>query len=1471
MKRIRVSLSGLVARVFGMVCGLMCVVAITPVALSAQTAQVTSVQTTLGFPGVDYPGSFFSRPQGVAVDANGDVFVADTANNAVKEIVAVNGSIPSLPTILTLGSGFYQPAAVAVDARGDVFVADLGDSTVKEIVAVNGSIPDSPTINTLGSGFLLPFGVAVDSNGNVFVGDTYHNAVKEIVAVNGSIPASPTIRTLGSGFSLPAGVAVDASGNVFVADSGNNAVKEMLAVKGSIPVSPTIDTLGNGFSSPIGVAVDANGDVFVADTGNNAAKEIVAVNGSVPASPTIKTVGGGFNSPDGVAVNAGGDSVFVADTSNSLIEEVRVAVTPFCTPPSCDPYSPPALSPTTASVVNFTFGSRGTIAAPAVVTQGAQGLAFTDAGTGTCTTNGTSHTYNAGDSCTVAVNFTPTGSGQSLGGVQLLNNAGTAVVANAPITGTGTAPVLIFPNNIVQTALGGGFINPYGVAVDASGDVFVADSGNNAVREIVAVNGGIPASPTILTLGSGFYSPHAIAVDGSGNVFVADTYNNAVKEIVAVNGSIPAGATILTLGSGFDRPNSVAVDASGDVFVVDTDNNAVKEIVAVNGSIPAGATILTLGSGFAFPYGVAVDASGDVFVADTFNNAVKEIVAVNGSIPAGATPVTLGSGFYDPLGVAVDASGNVFVADTFNNAVKEIVAVNGSIPAGATILTLGSGFFSVFDVAVDASGNVFVADTYNNRIEELNRTTPPSLSFASTAFGATSSDSPQTVTIENGGNASLIFPIPASGNDPSISSSFTLDSTGATACPVTGSGSGSAASLAPGASCTLSISFTPAATGPIGGSLVLTDNNLNAPAPGYAAQTISLNGKGTADSQTIDFPQIPAQVYGGGPLTLSATASSGLPVEFVSLTGAVCKVSGTTLTLAEAGTCTVEAVQVGNADYQEAKVSQSFTVAKDVPSITWPTPAGITYGTALSGTQLNATASVSGSFSYTPATGTVLAAGQQELTATFTPADATDYATSSSTVVLTVNPAAQTITFNPSVTSYTYSPSGTFPVSATASSGLPVTFSSTTGGVCTVSGGMVSILSGGTCTIQAAQTGNPDYSAALPVSVNFRIGQAAPTVTLTGLPSTAIYGAAPISFGAASTSGVVPTYSVTGPGTLSGSTLTITGAGTVVVTASVAATANYTAASVSRTIVVAKAPLTATAANLSRQYDVANPALTYGLTGFVNGDTSAVVSGNGTLTTTAVLTSPPGTYPITFATEGLTAANYSFAYVAGTLTVTPSGSQCSVIDYSKGFTSNGLSLNGTAKVTNGLLQLTDGRQSERASAYFATRVPTTAFDTVFTFQLVDAVSDGFTFIIQGEGPQALGVGGGGLGYQGIGNSIALKFDLHNNAGEGPDSTGLYLNGEPPTYPAIPLAGYGIDLHSGHVFAMHLHYEDAMTTFQLTDTLTGAVWSVEAPGDAAEFLGSNTAYFGFTAGTGGGTATQNILTWSYSGGAGCSSK
>ena len=150
------------------------------------------------------------------------------------------------------------------------------------------------------------------------------------------------------------------------------------------------------------------------------------------------------------------------------------------------------------------------------------------------------------------------------------------------------------------------------------------------------------------------------------------------------------------------------------------------------------------------------------------------------------------------------------------------------------------------------------------------------------------------------------------------------------------------------------------------------------------------------------------------------------------------------------------------------------------------------------------------------------------------------------------------------------------------------------------------------------------------------------------------------------------------------------------------------------------------------------------------------------------------------------------------------------------------------------------------------------------------MADGITFTIQSNNPQEVGQAGGGLGYAGIPNSIAVKADLFDNNGEGFDSTGAYLDGAYPSTPALNLFPAGIHLHSGHIFAVHISYANNVVAATITDTVTSQTSSITVPGDLSKVLG-DTAYVGFTGGTGALTAIQNILTWSYSGGSGCATK
>jgi hypothetical protein len=398
----------------------------------------------------------------------------------------------------------------------------------------------------------------------------------------------------------------------------------------------------------------------------------------------------------------------------------------------------------------------------------------------------------------------------------LYDNASPAnAVATVYLQGTGNGPQVIFSSNNIQIELGSGFRSPEGGAVDASGNVFVADSSNNAVKEILAAGG----YTTVNTLGSGFSAPTGVAVDGAGNVFVADNGNNAVKEILEAGGYATVN-TLAVANGNFSRPFSVAVDGSGNLFVADKGNNAVKQIMAVGGYT----TVNILGSGFTSPEGVAVDGSDNVFVADAGNNAVKEILAAGGYATVNTLAVANGN-FNSPQGMSLDGGGNVFVADDGNNAVKEILAASGYI----TVNTLGSGFKEPAGVAVGVSGNVVVADFGNNAVKKLDFSDAPSLSFATTAVGNTSSDSPQTVTVANDGNAALTFSAFAYPAD------FPEASGNPNACT-------SSTSLTSGQACDLPISFSPKTGGSLSESLTLTDNNLNGT---NVQQSITATGSAT--------------------------------------------------------------------------------------------------------------------------------------------------------------------------------------------------------------------------------------------------------------------------------------------------------------------------------------------------------------------------------------------------------------------------------------------------------------------------------------------------------------------------------------------------------------------------------------------------------------------------------------------------
>jgi subtilisin len=225
----------------------------------------------------------------------------------------------------------------------------------------------------------------------------------------------------------------------------------------------------------------------------------------------------------------------------------------------------------------------------------------------------------------------------------------------------------------------------------------------------------------------------------------------------------------------------------------------------------------------------------------------------------------------------------------------------------------------------------------------------------------------------------------------------------------------------------------------------------------------------TAADQSINFGTLSARTYGFAPFTVSATASSGLPVSFTA--SGACTVTGTTVTITGAGTCTITASQGGGASWNPApSVERSFTIARATPVITWADPAAITYGTALSATQLDATASSPGTFAYSPDLGTVLDAGSRTLGVAFTPTDTANYTGASTTVLITVDPAGSTVTVScPASQVYTGSPIAPCTAEATGAGMLPVDVSATL-----VYGNNLAF---GTATADAAWAGDLNHNA----------------------------------------------------------------------------------------------------------------------------------------------------------------------------------------------------------------------------------------------------------------------------------------------------------------------------------------------------------------------------------------------------------
>jgi trimeric autotransporter adhesin len=457
----------------------------------------------------------------------------------------------------------------------------------------------------------------------------------------------------------------------------------------------------------------------------------------------------------------------------------------------------------------------------------------------------------------------------------------------------------------------GPICNPSAGAVDFAGNVYVASFYSNTVSKIdtsgnitvIAGTGagglsGVGGPATSAT----FDRPSDVIVDPAGNVYFGAETAQQIFKIDAITQILTSVAGNGTQGYSGDNgpatqaslnyPEGLALDTQGNLYIEDHDNNLIRKVdtsgiittVAGNPATtgqdspaysgdggPATQANLALSGGgvYASYDSITVDAAGDLFIGDSGHHVVRE-VTTDGIIHTVAGNNALGGGYGGdggpatsaqlnwPMGVAVDAAGDLYIADFSNNRIRKVDQATGTITTIAgngTQGSAGSGLATQVSlngpqkVVLDGQGNFYVADTKNNLVRKTD-VSNPTLTFATpTPVDSTdTTDGPLQAIVSNIGNAPLTLPPPATGSNASVSPGFSFFIGNSGPCPVEGPSS-SAGTLAQGSSCGLTVEFAPVSVGNITGSIVLTDNSLNAASP-YAAQTISLVGTATAAVST---------------------------------------------------------------------------------------------------------------------------------------------------------------------------------------------------------------------------------------------------------------------------------------------------------------------------------------------------------------------------------------------------------------------------------------------------------------------------------------------------------------------------------------------------------------------------------------------------------------------------------------------
>jgi len=550
-------------------------------------------------------------------------------------------------------------------------------------------------------------------------------------------------------FTAPQTLAIDGTGNLYVSDSNNATVRK---------ITPGgVVTTWTGVPGATGLALDSAGNMYEADTRDLVILKVTP-GGSVTTFAGTKdqpgsTDGAGsaakFNLPSAVAVDSAGN-VYVGDSGNDVIRKISPAgVVSTLSEPLTSKQN--ATANATGYIAGLTTDAAGNIYAAEfyfvyTIVDPDNGL------DGTMITGAVIHKITPAGVVTDLA-----GSGSAVGGVDGTGTAATFsgfnglsidTAGNLYATGSRNVVRKITPSGGVTTLPGTTFTEPAGVAVDASGDIFVSDSDADTINKIdtsgaeTIFAGAGPFTNTGNGTGSTvtFSQPQGLTVDSSGNVYVADYLAGSIRKITpaGVTTTIASGGTLATLLDGYD----LTVDSFGnlymptlnDVLNLITPSGAVSELAGdpgVDGYLDGTGSVAR----FNYPTGVILDGSNNVYIADSGNSTIRKVTPAGVVTTLAGVPGTRGAAdgsttiatFYDPQALALDSSGNLYVLDGGNNNIRKITP-GGTVStlagtAGVTGSADGTGAAASFNhpvgMAIDAKGNLFVADSGNNAIRKV--------------------------------------------------------------------------------------------------------------------------------------------------------------------------------------------------------------------------------------------------------------------------------------------------------------------------------------------------------------------------------------------------------------------------------------------------------------------------------------------------------------------------------------------------------------------------------------------------------------------------------------------------------------------------------------------------------------------------------------------------------------------------------